>query len=269
MQLNYKIHGVLTVLLVLTGLSFYLFTPVTLFNQTLYLIFPLLATIIAFMNFKKYGLASETGRVWLWLAVGLLSWFLGEFIWYAYKYFLGLDPSISLADFFYLLAYPFLFVGLYKEYQLAKSEAKGGRKLAWLINAVALVVTALVVYFGIYKAYDPTADNLNNFFAMVYGVADLFLVFACLLVSKVSSSYQGGKFFRLWILMTAGFLVYLIGDVLYAIYREPYIEEIRPYTCIDIIWVLGYYLLSIAMLNNYFSLKLLKDKIQGIVGSLK
>jgi hypothetical protein len=270
MKLNYKINLGLTAIFILIGLSFFFgSSPASFFNQSLFLIFPALSAIAAFLVFKKYGLKSESGQAWLWLAFGLLFWFLAEAIWYAYKYLLGIDPFVSLADLSYLLAYPCLLVGFYKEYKLAKLDTKGNKQNPWLGSFAMAFLALFVLYFGVYKAYEPTLDLVKNFFIVIYGVADLFLVVGCLLMVRVSLAYQGGKFFNFWVLFTRGFFVYLIADILYAIYNRQYANELQPYIFIDMVWTFSYFIFTIAMVNNYVQLRSLKDRIQRVIAAAK
>jgi len=47
------------------------------------------------------------------LLVGFLLWFLGEFTWSFYSLYLGIEiPYLSMADVFWLAAYPFALIGM-------------------------------------------------------------------------------------------------------------------------------------------------------------
>ena len=51
-------------------------------------------------------------RAWMLIAMGVTCWVIGDFVWDAYA-FLGLElPDVSIADIFYLAAYPLLAAGI-------------------------------------------------------------------------------------------------------------------------------------------------------------
>ena len=57
-------------------------------------------------------LAPSARRPWVFVALALTAWFVGDVVWDAYT-FLGFDrPDVSLADVCYLSAYPLLTVGI-------------------------------------------------------------------------------------------------------------------------------------------------------------
>ena len=73
----------------------------------------LIAAILCFRNWKSTQIVS--GRsVWLWIGVGLLAYTFGNVMFFLWGNVWGLDPAVSLGDFFYILSYIFLAVGMFK-----------------------------------------------------------------------------------------------------------------------------------------------------------
>jgi hypothetical protein len=73
----------------------------------------LIAAIFCFRNWKSSQIVS--GRsVWLWIGIGLLSYTFGNVLFFLWGNVWGLDPAVSLGDFFYILSYVFLAVGMFK-----------------------------------------------------------------------------------------------------------------------------------------------------------
>jgi uncharacterized membrane protein len=71
----------------------------------------LLATILCLRNWKSEQIVS--GRsVWLWLGLGQLSYAVGNLFFYLWGNVWGKDPAVSPGDFFYLLCYIFLAIGM-------------------------------------------------------------------------------------------------------------------------------------------------------------
>jgi hypothetical protein len=66
------------------------------------------ASLLCFRNFRSPQIAS--GRnVWLGIGLGMLSFFIGNFLFGLWELYWGLEPDVSPGDFFYLIFY--LFVG--------------------------------------------------------------------------------------------------------------------------------------------------------------
>jgi len=73
----------------------------------------LIAAVLCFRNWKSSQIVS--GRsVWLWIGIGLLSYTFGNVFFFLWGNVWGLDPAVSLGDFFYILSYVFLAVGMFK-----------------------------------------------------------------------------------------------------------------------------------------------------------
>jgi FtsH-binding integral membrane protein len=72
-----------------------------------------LASVLCFRNWRSSQIVS--GRnVWFWIGLGLLSYSFGNILFFIWGTIWGLDPSVSLGDFFYILSYVFLAAGMFK-----------------------------------------------------------------------------------------------------------------------------------------------------------
>ncbi|NEQ43631.1 MAG: hypothetical protein F6K00_08760 [Leptolyngbya sp. SIOISBB] len=73
----------------------------------------LFASFLCFRNWQSSQIVS--GReVWLSIGIGLLLYAGGNIFFYLWNNVFGLDPSVSFGDFFYLLSYVFLAIGMFK-----------------------------------------------------------------------------------------------------------------------------------------------------------
>ncbi len=73
----------------------------------------LLASLLCFRNWRSTQIVS--GRnVWFWIGLGLLFYVLGNIIFFLWGTIWGLDPAVSLGDFFYIFSYIFLAAGMFK-----------------------------------------------------------------------------------------------------------------------------------------------------------
>ena len=53
-------------------------------------------------------------NVWFWIGLGLLFYTVGNILFFIWGTIWGLDPSVSLGDFFYIFSYIFLATGMFK-----------------------------------------------------------------------------------------------------------------------------------------------------------
>jgi hypothetical protein len=227
------------------------------------MIFPIGAALIGLYASKIYGFNSATGRSLLLITGGFICWALGEIIWYVLKNFMNSDPFPSLTDVFFLLGYPLLFVGIYQGFVMAEIKLKTIKKsLLIMLLLASILLTILVAYFGIYQAYDSNVNLVTNIVAMSYGVVDLVLVIASMFTILAANEYQGGKLASFWKTMTLGFILFLIADILFAVYGEQYVGDIKPYVYIDLIWIAGYLVLAFGMLENIIHVSAIQKKIK-------
>lgn len=73
----------------------------------------LFSSFLCFRNWRSSQIVSGRG-VWLSIGIGLLLYAAGNLFFYLWNNVFGLDPSVSFGDFFYLLSYIFLAVGMFK-----------------------------------------------------------------------------------------------------------------------------------------------------------
>ena len=232
---------------------------------TLYLIFPVGGALIGLYASGIYGFKSANGRAMLLIAGGSVCWGVADTIRYVLDVFgVSSDIAPSLASAFLLLAYPIFGVGIYQGFVAAGINLKKVKKsLLAVVLSVSLILTILVMYFGVYQAYDPTADALTNTVNISYGLGDLVLVIGSLLAILVANEYKGGKLALFWKIMTSGFLLFLIGDILYFTkYGVLAVQDIKPYVYIELIWIAAYLILAYGMLENYLHVSAVQKNIK-------
>jgi hypothetical protein len=72
-----------------------------------------LAGLLCFRNWRSEQIVS--GRnVWFWIGMGLWFYVLGNVFFFIWGNIWGLDPTVSLGDFFYIFSYIFLAAGMFK-----------------------------------------------------------------------------------------------------------------------------------------------------------
>ncbi len=262
MKNNIIIKTLLAIIFLAISSSYLTGNPTSLLNATLYLLAPLLFMSAGFYVTRLYGHGSDNGNALFFISLGASCWMLAEIIWYVFKFFMDTAPFPSIADGFFLLAYPLFFVAIYKGLTGIKTEWTKINRATLILNLlIAIILTAVVSYWGIYKAYDQEVGNLENIFAISYGIGDLFLVMGVLWATSLSGIYREGKLGIFWKKMTLGFFLYLIADILFAMYQTEYSDGIKPYVYIDIIWISSYFVLAYGLMENAFFMKAIKDKI--------
>lgn len=218
---------------------------------------PLLASVLGYYAAKTYKIVNIHGRAMAFLASGMAAFFIGETIFYVYQYHLNRQPFPSVADAFYLLAYPLVLVGLMIEVRMHKPRLSDFSRQTLSLMFTALVsTTAIVCYFGIYKAFDSAAGFTVNAFAMGYGVADLIILVPAMYVLNLAYEFKGGKLFNTWMMIFFAILLMLGGDILFALYNEQYSDAQWPYTLIDLFWTASYLLFGYSFI---FTASVLKD----------
>lgn len=69
--------------------------------------------LLCLRNWRSSQIVSGRG-VWLFIGLGLLSYAMGNLFFFLWGNVWGLDPAVSLGDFFYILSYIFLAMGMLK-----------------------------------------------------------------------------------------------------------------------------------------------------------
>jgi hypothetical protein len=214
-----------------------------LLSNVLYLIPPFISIIAGLYAIQIFHWSNSTGKVFALLTAGLTCLFIGEVLFFAYQFIFHIDPFPSVADVFYLAAYPLLFAAFVKAaFNQRVKWSNFSRIYLLFIVLLLLSLAALVAYFGVYLAYKPDDSAIANTISIAYGIGDLIIIVPSLFILKIILDFRGGKLFNSWVFMLAALMCLLTGDLLFAIYHTQYTALEFPYTMIDIAFV-GCYLL--------------------------
>lgn len=184
-------------------------------------------TVLAGLLWRSYDPTEAARRIWLPLMIGFCLWAIGDTLWSVYDLQPGADiPYPSLADVAWTLAFPFLWVGLWRRYR-SLGVSLGRRQ--WLAPA-AIVLVGIVVFGTVlrpiltYSEYDRQIERLLDLF---YPIGELIL-FAGAVV--VASSVRGGRLASPWLAIALGIAVLSLADLVfaYATWHEVYIIEGPP-----------------------------------------
>jgi diguanylate cyclase (GGDEF)-like protein len=172
---------------------------------------------------------------WVCLAAGVAALFVGESLWTWYSRVLGVDPFPSLADAFYLGAYPLLATALAL---WARRSAPVERSASVLDAGIITVAAGLLAWVALIVPTVSDADLglLDQVVSVAYPVADL-----ALLVLTVQFVLLPGRRPAATHLVTAGMLTMFTGDALYAV-TSLTATSVGPFG--DLPFLLSYVLLA-------------------------
>lgn len=210
-------------------------------------IFQVVVTIVpAFLAFLfllyvaiLYNLSTKVGKIWLLFALGLLAWTIGEIIYSYYELFTDIDPFPSIADFFYLIAFLPITLGLIIQSRLIKIPLSIQEKI--IITLLFIVISTLVfitvILLPVQEIYPiPDEEVFAYSVGILYPICDLILI---LCVMIVYFKLRRGKINVAWILLLIAFLLDTIGDILFnwvvTVRKEEMLFE--PF---DLFFIFGY-----------------------------
>ena len=235
----------------------------SLLKDFIYLLPVILAVLAGIFVVRSYGVKSQHGQAFLFFTLGLAFWLIGESLWVFYNLFLQIDPYPSLADFFYLAAYPLIVWGLIKEIRITGIKIGKLNKLTLaLFGITSLIIISIVTYIEIFLAFDPSGSLIDNL-VLLYGFADLILAIPVLLVLILAFEYKGGRIFIPWIFIFIGLLLYLFADIHYAVFLDQYLGSVYPYESIDLLWIAAYLLIALGLLQIGYIIRGIQKKLQS------
>lgn len=175
-------------------------------------------SLVAFWIFFSVWLSIDprdvSRQIWGFFAVGILLWAVAEAVWAYYEVILALEtPYPSAADFFWVLGYLPLYLGLTARHKTLGVTLDPRRKLTILaFVAVLALITAYFVFSPIISEFDPQrlAESLLNVF---YPAGDLVLL---IVTSLVFFAMGEGRFSLTWRFILSGFILTSVADLLFS-----------------------------------------------------
>ena len=124
----------------------------------------------------RLGFKSREGKYYLFLVVGITLWALAHTIWAYFELVLGIaTPYPSIADFFWLLGYPFLWYHYYYSFRVWK-QARIIRLRSLFISVISTsVLIGLLIYISLQGSdeggFDLTTVIVSNLYLVCDGVS--------------------------------------------------------------------------------------------------
>jgi hypothetical protein len=163
------------------------------------------AVLALIMIVKTRGIGNH-GKSWILFAVFAISWMTAEMVWSINELILEVDPYPSLADFFWLLGYPFYFgfLILYlKPFRKAISKKM-------IVSSSVISIVFLISAF--YVSYDTDLEltDFDNILALSYPLLDAIVLVPALIGVTL---FLTGKVNFLWTLMCLAIICVIIADI--------------------------------------------------------
>lgn len=211
-----------------------------------YIIIPgVLAVTSTYIAIKEWKNNTRNKIAMVFFAAGTVCWFVAEQTWQVIDIIFEQDPFPSIADVFYLLAYP-LFVTFLILY--LRPIKKNITKPIILFAAVISLVFLIPVLHVLADYYNED-NSLDIFIGLLYPILSSVLLFFTLL--GITFFVRGIQTY-FWIMVFIGFLIDTVADVLFlfTVIDDSYYDG----QITDLLYLIGY-LFYIAGIIFYFKMK--------------
>lgn len=220
----------------------------------LYVVAPATAALMSIIALIRFGKNGGYQPILASFAIALSLWTVGEGLWVYYENILRIDPFPSIADGFYIAAYPFFALAVIvalkkKDFSLLKSDAI----IRFLMTIVVTVSVGLLAYYGLYLVRDTDLSTASNMITIGYAIGDIVLIALSLFVVILAWEFRGGSLMRLWLCILTAFLFILLADIGFSSYNtaytmgDPWIKN-----TLDSCWILGYLFFALGY-SSYLS----------------
>lgn len=212
----------------------------------------LTSAIAATIVWAFYDKADAPRHIWDRFAIGLWLWAVAEAIWAFLNMRYG-EVNIGLADFFWVLAYGFMFGALIQQLKILSFESTETtrKRMAWMgVVFTLLTVLLVLILINFFYPLDFITNLVNGF----YPLGDLLIgLLALWLVRR----FQGGIFIRPWVSL----ILFAVTDFLYFLleYSGLYswgVENANLLSTVtDILYFAAYLAISVGILGQWLSLR--------------
>ena len=188
---------------------------------------------------------------WLLLFLSQLSFSLGDIFFAYYDIILKQSTSPSIADIFYLLAYPLFLAGILS---LPSADLRSSERIKLLLDTGIVLISAVLIYWWLIIApvieQNIGTDPLTMFLAVAYPIGDLILLFALIELLFRRRRNLGKNPFVFLGLFCAG---NIFADAIY-------MSDSMAGTYVsggpqDIIWIFSYLMIGLAGISHVNNLR--------------
>jgi hypothetical protein len=231
------------------------------FNSTLNAPLALGIAISAAATWRLMSTEKHNRLLWSGILIGWALWALAETIWVIYS-ILGQEvPYPSLADFFWILGYLPMGIGLITRIRTMPAKPNAFQNTIIVgVSILTLFATISFIVIPILQNFDPER-LIESILNLIYPLADLFLV---IVVWRLFFTYEEGDYGFGWRLLTLGFVFMIVSDLIftYTTWQGLYYPDMQanlisrfgvdvPYTISYLLWFIGIYALRIRLREEH------------------
>ena len=222
----------------------------TLISDLIYVPVPGAMLVLSIIIAIRFRMSGKHGKAWVLFALLSVSWFTAEQIWMVEELVYKIDPWPSLADFFYLAGYPFLFAfSIFYLLPLRKAISKKLVITASLVSVAILIPTFSSVYQS-----NSSASDFEIALASSYPVLDALVL--CPALIGISLFFKGEVNF-LWTLMCIAIVLNVVADTGFLILTMD--DSYYTGHPIDLLYLWAYLLFAFGV---YHHIKIFKSHIK-------
>jgi hypothetical protein len=208
------------------------------------LVYLLAASAFAFACRDRLEAANPARPAWLLLSQGLLSMFAGQLCLAPFQMVHGETPFPSVADLYFVLAYPFLiasflvFLNAYREAGLPIGSAAERAAIV-----VGVGVIAAIAVLPILRPVAATGGPLlERILTVAYPALDLVLLIPLALLLRIALRLRGSHAGDIWALLLGGFTVLCVADITFAYFES--LGEVQLDPLVHAAFLLAYGLIA-------------------------
>jgi diguanylate cyclase len=195
------------------------------------LVYLLAGTAWAFACRDRLEEGNPARPAWFLLSLGLLSNFAGQLCLAPFQVLRAETPFPSVADIYYLLAYPLLIAALLV---LLNAYRESGFPVGSPAERTAIVgVVAVIAAFVAVPILRPVmltgGPLLDRILTVAYPVLDLVLLLPLALLLRVALRLRGSRAGEVWLLIVSGFVFLCAGDICFAYFQSLGEAHLDPF----------------------------------------
>ena len=208
------------------------------------LVYLLGATGWAFACRDRLEVDNPARPAWFLLSLGLLANFAGQLCLAPFHVVRNETPFPSVADIFYVLAYPFLIAALLV---LLNAYREAGFPIGSIADrAVTLGVVGIVAAVVAVPILRPVVETggpvLDRILTVAYPVLDLVLLLPLALLLRIALKLRGSHAGEVWVLILGGIVFLCAGDICFAYFQSLGETHLDPF--VHATFVLAYGLIA-------------------------
>ena len=197
-----------------------------------YTIIPGMMVLLSFWAITRSETIGALSRKSLiFLTIAFSCWFVAEQTWNLYEHVLDIDPYPSIADFFYVAAPIFMFVGLIVFLKSTKQRIPLKNIISACIISMVILIPSII--FTLEAGEED--DSFEIIIALAYPIVDAILLVPAIVAMLFLISDKQNFF---WIMIVAGIIIMMAADTifLFLVINDHYVDG-HP---VDILWVSSY-----------------------------